>query len=1330
MIHYKRDIVDFFPDKDILHKYCDRINQSDADVYIIMAHKAVQLFRVLVDQDYIHISLNDKVIISSQALDFDCSYLKNKKIIIIDDIIISGTSIASAMHKLINLGIDADNIEIIALARDTDYQTMVFENNSGDNILGCNTLLEDTECIELSYLISKAFCYYGTPYNVDFPTYDFIIGQNKEQAFFREFLWDTFSTTNDDQQVGVVSSFSIFPKSDLLNCLWKKIGVNLSKCSHLKLRTYIRRYNSGYSDCTIVPMCLFDEISENDVNKLYTQLAPDGGVYHLSFVAKMRYLEFWISCQLYQAFAEFADFDDKALPNLSEVNLLFGHQYGACAFSFLEERKGSKKVFSMESSLEYIDSEMLDEFYKHEIGREVKTTITEARNLPVDDQIRVGNQIIMAPFLWWYDTKEMPVRKKLMEPIRNAIHDYAYIEKNLTRLNYGFSRNTLHYLLSSDCTNKEVETLVSVFLDRAIDQGVIVPTISHNTNKHFLCRAFRHGEDLPFGIEDECRLALFLKEISQKIKDIDYKPTTEPKDGGISEIAFEKIIVLFYQMGLRQGGIFNHFLGFNNIKILKPFLSLHGAIEAYIDPEELAQMGIEQTHFYSEKDSSGNKYITWLTSWAKNQGFAWNSLDQNGNKTSEVFLNKDKLESYLSTNERNCINSTINKRITTIADIVATWYNNCITRGKRADFKDDATALTSCANAYTFLSAIATELHYFSKFWNNQVKKALQKASDYSEIDWELHADKADKQNKLNIVQGLNSGRNKVGWYHSNAAKAVVEKVSNILQGSDITYWNDTWSTVKTTPESVEELIAKYIDQAVALLYFFSACLDCLTSEYFWENGETPTNYDEYKQQFHHRIGAFRNWEAEKSFRIIEELAHESDFCRKRDSFLSKIQIILDESNDLVNNIEYEIERKDPNFSVEYVSSLFFEVNAIDPQTADSKIMEVWRKQEDLSTKTQLNIIRFASTPEEPSVSRYGFFYGISEKYSGSTYSQENDYTEHSNVLLSLYNDACNQFNCRCSRIRAILIPQLPAGRRFRHNAQKNIDRYSRRFQEQVIQDLERLYIEEANSQLVLAITLSVNRDVVSKVKDMNWPFSQEVTKLKFVHGFSEIYVYHNIPTPCTAGNEISNIFYSSVVIHCGTNSGMGLLVRTNNRVICVTCNHIVVQYSESIPIIAYCNPETSFILNPVKPIRGQRKHGELVPARDELTLLEPMWSIYSPLNVSKIISIENMCENLDEHINSSIKCCGQFNTFGRAWKEPVKLVGSTTEEYYQMTDTGNVLNCGCSGGVMVLTNDERTIIGIYKGKFFNHATKKEECVHLIPSSIIIEEIFKLEENN
>lgn len=72
MIHYKRDFFDFFPDQSSLKHFCDVINSTNADAFILMAHKAVQLFQVLQDQGYIDGRIKQKIIISSQALDFDC----------------------------------------------------------------------------------------------------------------------------------------------------------------------------------------------------------------------------------------------------------------------------------------------------------------------------------------------------------------------------------------------------------------------------------------------------------------------------------------------------------------------------------------------------------------------------------------------------------------------------------------------------------------------------------------------------------------------------------------------------------------------------------------------------------------------------------------------------------------------------------------------------------------------------------------------------------------------------------------------------------------------------------------------------------------------------------------------------------------------------------------------------------------------------------------------------------------------------------------------------------------------------------------------------------
>lgn len=76
-----------------------------------------------------------------------------------------------------------------------------------------------------------------------------------------------------------------------------------------------------------------------------------------------------------------------------------------------------------------------------------------------------------------------------------------------------FSLQSIKMILNDILSDYESDIVISLFFDRAIDEGIVVPTIYHNTKNKYLCRAYRHGEDLPFGIEDECRLLFFLKKL-------------------------------------------------------------------------------------------------------------------------------------------------------------------------------------------------------------------------------------------------------------------------------------------------------------------------------------------------------------------------------------------------------------------------------------------------------------------------------------------------------------------------------------------------------------------------------------------------------------------------------------------------------------------------------------------------------------------------------------------------------------------------------------------------------------------------------------------------
>mgnify|MGYP003302192327 FL=1 len=1332
MIHYKRDFFDFFPDQSSLKHFCDVINSTNADAFILMAHKAVQLFQVLQDQGYIDGRLKQKIIISSQALDFDCSYLAGKRIVIVDDIVISGTSIASAVNKLLRCGVAEEDIDIIALARDKDYQTMAFESDTGRNSLYCADTLDDAECINLSYLISRAFSFYGTPYNIDFPIYSAIdLRNNKVQLFFNDLLWRTENVTNIDQKAGDVKAYVLFPKQNVLNMLWKRLGVNLSDCAHMKIRAYVRKYPSGRFECSIVPMCLFHEIEGTDLTKLYAQYAPRANEICLDqnklLIAQMRYLEFYIAHQLYLVFIEATSLSHPHLPTDASLRLLFGCNDSVKIRDFLNEEPPKTDATYYLQPSEEIDQEVVKEFLSHPIGEEMVSNIAKAESF---DDLALNNwvnQIILAPFVWWYDTKEIIARKEMMFPVKHYIKDYKKIDNVLERLRSGFSLRTIQYLVSEDLSNNESRLFISLFLDHAIDRGIIVPTIFHNTARNYLCRAFRHGEDLPFGLADECRLAYFLGALCEYIPDINVQPSTEPSDNALSEIVFEKMIVLFYQMGMRKGGIFNRFLGFDNIKILKPFLSLHGAIQAFVDPQKLKELDIKKTHIYSEKDEHGNRYITWLTYWARENGLAWNPKDKDGKRTTNYLLNGTKISKYLEKNGRSCIDDDISSRISDIASMIAIWYNTMIQSGQRTMFKDDATALTSCANAHIFVSAIATELHYYNKFWLNQVKKALDGADSFEDIKLSLYDQDEDTRNTANTIQGLHSGREKVNWYHSGAAKEVVRKVSDILKNTGSNNWVSYWSHVRNTPEHPEARLDGYIKQAVSFLYFYSACNDCLMNKPFWQTGEKPPYYNDYQNMYMEASASVTldlncDW-----FSSLSAVASISDFTEKKNRFFKLVRRALKTSKDLVGNIEEYIEQRAPDYAISYVSSLIFEVSALNPNRVIEKIMEVWNSQTDLTQKTQLNIIEFPQPEKTTEYKRFGIFYGIGTNYDTDTI----DYEKNGKYLLDVFSQLCEIFNAQAKRIRGILLPQIPTGRKFTHSTQRKIAEYVDAFTKRVVRELEPMYENAATHQLIVAITHSVQQDFLDYVDDQKWYEKRCPHDVNDDSQYAQIVSFYNPVNfeKLPIGRE--RIFRSTVMIDCCFSDGMGFLVKTKNKVVCVTCNHILKYYNKDTQTIITANSDqTKFELRPIKPICTSAINLEKLTAECEVAILEPLWYMNIPYDLDNIISIDELKASLGKFMDRTCRCCGCVNHSNRIWKDELAVIGPTDDGYYQMNDPKRNLREGCSGGIVV-DDQEPIILGMHKGRIvdvYDNKNEKDVFPLLIPGAIIKKEIEKLEE--
>lgn len=210
--------------------YCELINRCDADVFVVMAQKAFCLFQILLEEGLIHKEI-EKRFYSSSVLEFGYSDFEGRKVAIVDDIIISGSAIASVANKLVMYGkVSDENLEIIVLARDLDYQTMQFTSiKEGKNLLRCALELWDADCIEMSYEVSHILAHRGRPYDTDFPVYQKV---KIDKYLYKEILnstdWKSYEITNDVQKDGKIRAITLFPNKLIRNKLWRLLGIDLS----------------------------------------------------------------------------------------------------------------------------------------------------------------------------------------------------------------------------------------------------------------------------------------------------------------------------------------------------------------------------------------------------------------------------------------------------------------------------------------------------------------------------------------------------------------------------------------------------------------------------------------------------------------------------------------------------------------------------------------------------------------------------------------------------------------------------------------------------------------------------------------------------------------------------------------------------------------------------------------------------------------------------------------------------------------------------------------------------------------------------------------------
>ena len=163
-------------EKDILAGFVNTLSSTNSDIYLVMARKATCLIEALVELG--SLSLNGKVY-SERILDLDQGFLhdlfKDKTVTVIDDTIVSGTTISDVVKSVLDYGAKHVGIEVITVNKKWYTPELLHARLEGNEkykgrVTYSNPVeLVDNDSIKFCFDIVKGLSIIPKLYDYDFP---------------------------------------------------------------------------------------------------------------------------------------------------------------------------------------------------------------------------------------------------------------------------------------------------------------------------------------------------------------------------------------------------------------------------------------------------------------------------------------------------------------------------------------------------------------------------------------------------------------------------------------------------------------------------------------------------------------------------------------------------------------------------------------------------------------------------------------------------------------------------------------------------------------------------------------------------------------------------------------------------------------------------------------------------------------------------------------------------------------------------------------------------------------------------------------------------------
>lgn len=540
------DFLNNFDDETRKHiiEFGKKISSKDleSDVFLIMARKAICFVDFLCEVKLAHLN---GIVVSDRILDMNTTWLEGKSVTVIDDALVSGTTLKKVINKLEKSGVSGVKVFVLSINKKWFNPDMLTDSEGQSYLTKPCYYNTNEKCMQMCYDIVKALSTIPRPYDMDFPLY----GEYKiEEAKLNQMInssWAVFNVTSTSHISNSYASSKTSPKSikseyesltfvpseNIFKNLAVLTGINLENACVLKVRTYIKKRIRKTTQHSILflPIAIFNEISTTDIEQIIEHFFETEAERHIieqempTYESKFRLVQFIVAHFLMRLFFFEMNFNVKDIcENIT--------------YSPIERRM--KYVFTPKVV------ELIKKMFHNYFSYTKTLTITSPNLNIVASNDEINNErknslfiydVLSSKFMELYRNKEISART-LAKKHGKAIFNLKQYANIMERLEKGYTYKEL-----VNCLNNfnESSFVVSIFLDLAIDTGIAVP-ITY-VKKQKVVRAYRHGEDVVFTDVEARQITYMLNCFLE----------TTSRDS-IPALLLEKLLTTFIRFGLHD----------------------------------------------------------------------------------------------------------------------------------------------------------------------------------------------------------------------------------------------------------------------------------------------------------------------------------------------------------------------------------------------------------------------------------------------------------------------------------------------------------------------------------------------------------------------------------------------------------------------------------------------------------------------------------------------------------------------------------------------------------------------------------------------------------